>query len=406
MSNKNNGFSEIAQMISLAIFLSSVLLKPILIKVLLGSSTPLLFMVIALVILLLGLRKSDMRLSREKIRYIFVIILSFLPILFRNDSIENRVNIITFVQFLVLYLYCIVVVIAGVKDKPISLAAKIINLFAFTTSVITIMSIVMPSIYFEFIERIFTAETYLDVKRFYELNNAYSGLTEHYSKNAFYVLLGIVVNLFFNDKNKNRIIKRRGYLMIAFYCVMLLIIGKRGHLIFMAVVLLLLFLVKSGAGIKTYLKIIGIGVLVLSLTTFLVSVIPQAKNTFNRFSDSGVSGDITTGRAMLYEKAFEEREERGGAIGWGQFSRSTNYKFAGVHNDFIQLYVEVGVLMLFVVFRDLYFLWISLRGTRRKIVGAGAVLTLNCVFLLLSLTEVPHYSIPCSAFYLLTNTVI
>ena len=137
-------------------------------------------------------------------------------------------------------------------------------------------------------------------------------------------------------------------------------------------------------------------------------IIPGVNTFFYRMVNSN-HNDITNGRIELYNKAFDMyRDNDYVPIGWGQFSKSTNYSYAGVHNDYIQLFIETGLAgFLLIICSNIYILFKSIKLTSlHKNSLYFIILAYNIFYLLYSLTGIPHYDFEVYTIYLLLSSIL
>ena len=231
------------------------------------------------------------------------------------------------------------------------------------------------------------------------------GLTDHYSRNAFYILIGILILIkkYINNKEKKSLL-----LIIIFLFGSLFLIGKRAHLIFLLISLILGYFIYNKVSIKNILKFMGISFIFGIIAIGCINVIPGTQNIVNRLLNVG-DVDFTSGRADLYSKAWQlYLANDSEPLGWGQFAKSTGYSFVGVHNDYIQLYCETGIIgFILIVGSNLLMLKNSINMCRLKKGGLTfIILVYNIFFLVYSLTGIPHYDIEVYMIYFLLNCVL
>lgn len=179
--------------------------------------------------------------------------------------------------------------------------------------------------------------------------NMYAGLTNQVATNAGYLLYGMGAVFSTLMAGKTRF--RTGLFFLLFgMIVALLLTGKRAHLLFTAVSLLLLYFVAQKGRRYRGLKIAGI-VLALGVTVYAASMmIYDFGGTMHRFLEGG--DDISSGRFALFQRAwnlFLEHPVFG--IGWGQFrvhsvGLLSSVRSYEVHNIYLQLLCETGIFGL------------------------------------------------------------
>lgn len=272
--------------------------------------------------------------------------------------------------------------------------------FALFYAAMTWLSFWFPSFYLAHVVPLLPATDQSQVYVAFTQYGEYMGFTNHYSRNAYYQTLGMIVLLtgFIAGNPRHEVAKAA---MLAFLGATLLLVGKRGHAFFLAFSFLTTYVVRRRPSLMTFVKAGGIAVIGVLLALFATLVIPGAGRLAERlFSSSGT--DFTTGRIELYARAWAMfRENPLFGNGWGAFTRSTGYEVIGVHNDYIQLLAEVGVVGTCVVlaanFGTYAMTWRLMRALPREGAddGAGALVTLSfffqTFFLSYSFTGVPRY---------------
>ncbi|MDO5346807.1 MAG: O-antigen ligase family protein, partial [Lachnospiraceae bacterium] len=247
--------------------------------------------------------------------------------------------------------------------------------------------------------------------------NMYMGFTTHYSRNAFYILLAI--QLLFSELycRKGRKMKKSlpGILLLLFLFLTELLVAKRGPLLFLILSLMLLVILKDPGLSGKLKKTMIYAAAVFILGVLAVWLVPGADNIVVRMAASIQTGDITTGRLALYRVGvgmFLEHPLFG--CGWDSFRRVVwGATDQGVHNDYIQLLGETGIIgFLMVMTANFYGLAYTMRayrrfrgnacsGTREQI-GLSFCLAYQIFFLLDSLTGLPHFSYEINTLYLMT----
>jgi O-antigen ligase len=240
------------------------------------------------------------------------------------------------------------------------------------------------------------------------------GFTTHYSRNAFFILIAILV-LFAEILGKKKEWKKTRYTLLAFLGVTELVVAKRGPLLFLILAIILMVLLKEpilAKKIKNFWKYI-IGLLILA--TVAVIFIPGANNLIVRVISSAESGDITTGRWELYLiglNMFLKNPVLG--QGWDGFRElMVGTTFQGIHNDYIQLLSETGLvgfaMTMIVDFSALKYSIKAYKVLRNKKyncteeqIWLSFSLLYQIFFILYSLTGFPHFSYDQNTLHLMT----
>lgn len=225
-----------------------------------------------------------------------------------------------------------------------SIICKLVLLFSLLSVVATWLQILLPGIYFSTVINLFPLDMQQTIRQEYKAGY-YSGLTYHYSPNAFYILNGffVLISELFMDKKLKY--KKGKIVTCGIQIITLCVLGKRGHLLFLLLAVLISYMAVQpnlSKKIKKASKFIFVLVIcALAIFTF----IPQARFILDRIVKMSVSGDITTGRSQLYVIAwsmFYDSPLFGNKI--GAFSLYTNLAYNGVHNDYLQLLCETGLI--------------------------------------------------------------
>ena len=241
----------------------------------------------------------------------------------------------------------------------VEILLKILLFFSLVTSVVSWISLLLPSLYTGMIVPFINPSGQAEVLHELSIGNL-AGLTDHYSRNAYYVVCGILVliskiwtktGLKFSFRKNIKV-----WILVLFELITLLAIGKRGHLIFLlltAYVTFLIFQKTYSAKVINSLKAV---VIVVIAVIIIFGFIPQAQHTLERLILMSESDDISTGRVSNYIIAFSLFKQNPiFGIGYGGFNQLTasgltKYTYAGVHNDYIQFLCETGIVgfMLFI----------------------------------------------------------
>ncbi|WP_460267177.1 O-antigen ligase family protein [Clostridium tertium] len=278
---------------------------------------------------------------------------------------------------------------------------KIIVIFAIVTATVTWISYFFPSFYINNISNIFSNDSKSEVIRYFTVNRHYMGLTNHYSRNAFYIVSALI---FLTPSILSRLTKRINIIIYMYLILTLLLIGKRGHGLFFALsfCIMILFNEKSRQKrIRSIIKWLFISVIVFIL---IIVFIPQVNTLFIRLTM--VSNNVTSGREGLYQIAFD-MFKRSPIIGngYGSFAREVNFTFAGVHNDYLQILAENGVFgFLIMIGFNLYCYIYSIKAiriTNYENNYAKVSFMFQTFILLYSFTGLPRYDYEVMTLYLI-----
>ena len=297
---------------------------------------------------------------------------------------------------------------------------RVIAIFSLVNAFVNVINIISPSAYFKLIGILLKPEAVESAQYYYRNNGFLSGLSDHYSRNAYWCIAGgsVFAAVFFAKE------KHRKLSLVALIAELLLImvIGKRGHLIFFAMALLFTYLVMEPNLPKRISRILKIILVVGILGAVILEMVPAVSFVFERFAQQIAGGDISTGRFELWSKAWNLFKEKP-LFGWGYgyFSTHTmnttlNVMFAGVHNDYLQWLCELGVVGFafnFIAIVGIFLFTLKLLNytvrhyknhTQYKLMLSWSVLFQTFV-ILYSLTGLPHYDFEVNYIYYISMSV-
>jgi len=174
-----------------------------------------------------------------------------------------------------------------------------------------------------------------------------AGFTAHYSTNGIYIAMmycAIMGKTFFAKGEK---VSKAKWMLWLLTVISVLICGKRGIILALIIATFLTYLAftvnkKRGKYVKLF-----VGVIVLLILIEIASFfIPSVNYTISRFSQLNFSEDIGTSNRLLFWKyswdAFLEKPFLG--HGWRWFKFNNPISKVDVHNCFLQLLTENGIL--------------------------------------------------------------
>lgn len=384
---------------SILIFIVSVVLNPIIYSFA-GWGTVFIMRIISIVLLII--HKITIKDYTINAKYAVLLMIILLPFFYNNAYIHDG-HYKPILDYVLTIPFAILASTLQINKKHVlDYVLKCYFIFAAVTSFFTIMSLVLPDLYLNIAKTLFAPEYYTMMSDGVKMQSLF-GLTSHYSSNAFYVAFGVIYLLFFKNQIDKRI--RIAFLGIFFIC--LLLIGKRGHLLFLVISLGLGYAIIKRISIMTIVKSLAVITAILLTTIVIINVVPQANRTFNRMlAENAENGDLTSGRFNMYEDINELYKENGSMpIGWAQYAHSTNYYHPALHNDYLQLYYEVGVIgSVLVLAPNIYFIVLSYRRLRTdNSPQSKLVFIFNIFFNLYALTGTPRYDIEVYAPYFILN---
>lgn len=164
----------------------------------------------------------------------------------------------------------------------------------------------------------------------------------------------LVCGLFSVLVTLNKRSKTKNFFLLAIVIISLILTGKRAHVIFPSMVLLLYYIItsKGTRRIKRICSALVIAIVLVSAFMFLAPFFSNL-NSISRTYDllmnvfgGGNVEDSLSGRAILYKNAVDLwREHLVFGSGWGTYQELTGMKMA-VHNIYLQLLCETGILGL------------------------------------------------------------
>lgn len=252
-----------------------------------------------------------------------------------------------------------------------------------------------------------------------------TGLTSHYSTMGMYMAFGLIVVFFWAFKrNKYKFgVVMSIPVIAAFVC--LFLTGKRAHLIFAAVSLLVVYLgfLGKNSGSAKLKRIMGL-ILVAAVSLVIMSSLPQFSAIMARFKigeDSSL-GEISNGRLdLLWIPAFKLfSKNKLFGIGWRNFKYDfKQYSSMRVNNDahniYLQLLCETGivgfVIIMSILLFTFYITYKTLKEERARFEETGEVsdrmyylafsFTVQLFFFMYGMTGNPLYQFECYLPYML-----
>ena len=361
------------------------------------------FSILLLTINIIGEKKIKIY-NRE---FIFISFLLLIPIFYKNAYIQDHIYA-TFAYSILTILYGILLSVSGVTRKNIEKVFTCFGIFAIITSIVTWISFFSPNYYINNIVTLLPNYIREDIIKNFIYLNCRPGLTTHYSRNAFFIILGLLSYIYFFMRSKRQK-KNNIYLIIgAFLVTTLFLIGKRGHLVFIVFSLIISYFIYNRVSLKNVLRFIGIILFSIFFMAFAVKYIPGADTAYNRLFNNETS-DISSGRFEMYEDAYKLYQENHYiGIGWGQYARSTNYIHNGLHNDYLQILFETGIIGFIIIIGCNIVVFI--RAIKYSRISndyfAYIVLTYNVFFMLYSLTGLPHFDADSNMYYFFINSML
>lgn len=279
-------------------------------------------------------------------------------LIFNNAALTHGLYSSTITYALILTLF----IFGKNGDKFFLPVFKVMAFFVIFYALATIVLALMPSFYENTVIHLFVPADQISLKRTNAMGY-YAGLTSHYSHNAMFMTLG--VGLFgslimcgqFNSVKKNKILVMIGFILCT---VVLLLTGKRGHVIFSGVSLAVAYYVyKSDKKGRRLLKIIIVFGFLIAAIYILSYFFPWLLNFIKRFNETEEAGNVYSGRDKLIALAYELFQTSPVfGIGWYRFRYIHIQRMPWftnmihVHNVYMQLLCETGIVgfMIYMAF--------------------------------------------------------
>ena len=374
-------------------------------KILFTSLNPYIFIILGVALLLPDIRR---RVSKRVACLAAIEVLIIILILLNNELSGQYGHVV--IQLA--YLFILPILMNIDIDKK----AVTISIIIFTAEHVlgTLYPIILPGVYENsFLPFICNASGgYCPASiAFHSGMNA--GITGQSSTNGCYMA---ILAIFHASKYLAQKDKKSLLLTIA-TIVCLLVIGKRAHMLFVAVSLLITYITKNNhfslsGFVKNNLRAILIITLSLIGVLAVSNTIPQVRSTIDRIAASKDSDDVTSRRGPLYELAILKWKEKPIlGNGWGAYIMASHEKFGistygsdymHAHNDYLEILCDKGIVGL--AFYLVILVWILKKtycarngGYFNKFAFAYIIF-----YMLYSLTGTPLYIISNFVFLLAT----
>ena len=311
-----------------------------------------LLFIIAGIILLAPDLKS--KISKKSISISTIIAIITCILLVHNSIFNTTLHNIS--QFIIRLLYlALIPYLSCINIKRGSLE-NAITIYSLEHIIGTAIPVFFPGFYEEHVVSFLCKGAYRCHTRTALLYGNNAGLTTNYTTNGCYMAIASIhfASLFMKNKQK------RHAILMVLSIIALLIIGKRAHLFFALIALLVGYITYSrhdSGGVIGYIKKnIKICLILAIAIPGVIAVswnIPQIKTTINRIIETSQESDISNGRTPLYGLAVREWSNSpiiGG--GWGHYISTSHKEFgwsAGVdyihtHNDYLELLCDCGII--------------------------------------------------------------
>lgn len=229
------------------------------------------------------------------------------------------------------------------------IALKVLTIFIVEHIAGTLFCAAFPNFHYYHIVPLFKNST---AELLYEFSqHRISGLTNHYSINALYLMSGLLIYTPIAIQQSGK--KLGLYLFLALNLIALLLTGKRLHIVAYIIILLVLLLLKYRQNLIKFIKKIStIFIVGLASVLLLVNFIPSITAPFVRAYEALGDENSMASRTVLYDFAtevFKERPLLG--IGWGGYRYEFHQRmlvregeYMNVHNIYLQVLCETGII--------------------------------------------------------------
>ena len=263
------------------------------------------------------------------------------------------------------------------------------------------------------------------LRKFYNCISAgyFMGFATHYSTSGIYMNLGTILSAacLLADKARNRTFNKVKIVVFVFFLVALILTGKRAHLLFGGVAILIMYFVGYVKGnLNKRLVQVFSFIFIFVVAIFIAMRIPAFSTTIARFmTESTDLNDLSSNRVdSLWIPAWEAFKENPlFGIGWRQFkyqfpqTQSIYVIHNDVHNVYLQLLCETGVVGFILFISTMVYTYIltwKLLVCQKRETESACYLQImfslgyQTFFLLYCFTGNPLYDIQCLFPYLIS----
>ena len=353
-------------------------------------------MIMSLLVLVLA-NSCRVYVNKLNKKYFLLCACMFIPSLFNNAALQDHV-FISFINYAFIIAFSMLLAATRLDEIVIKYFFMLYITFAVTTSVVTWLSVFNPDLYINNFITLLPIDNQTEVFNNFVRYNNRSGLTTHYSNNAFYILVGIISCIYLYMRKHNRLT----LVIMLFLSATMMVVGKRGHLLFLIIALILTYLIYYKFGMRSFIRFFCFIFLFIGGTFLLMKIFPESSYIIERLMYGG--DDVSNGRFIMYDELLSYWKNNGySALGWGQYA---SYTHPGVHNDYLQLFCEVGILgLVSVVGSNVYMLMDMIKYTKFYTPQPihFVCITYNLFFILYSLTGLPHFDYKVYWVYFILN---
>ncbi len=330
-----------------------------------------------------------------------VAVILMIPLLFINNRLDSMMQIVFYIISFLSYF-----VFRESKEYFKGVAYGLI-FFSILNLVVNFFNLLSSQGYMSLIRSILSNVEANSAIKAYTRYGHLCGLSGHYSRNAYFCVVGfsVVCSVLLSGKSKRNGI----WTILALVMVgMTMLIGKRAHFLFMCASFLVVYELMGNTLTKKMKRLLVFGLAGSIFLVVIIRIFPSVNYVFKRFIDNFNSGDISNGRIKLYEEAFSQFLNNPIlGIGFGNFTLNSydyfGYQYAGVHNDYLQWLCETGIVGFIINLFFMIYIYrlsiiemqalISEKNIKRKeelFLIVWSVL-FQTFIILYSFTGIPHY---------------
>lgn len=295
-----------------------------------------------LIMVIVFKQKQKYRSSASLFAALFLFIFAFLVHYFRSISLE---------YYLLIGYFTTTIILLETREEHFDTLWHWLKGISVFEAIGVFLQLLTPGLYYSIMALILPGDVVASIRNRF-LTGYYTGFSREVSFTMFLIVIGLGRYLYDSDFKHNR----KNWIIILFLVAALIVSGKRATLLFFVTTYFLIQFIKSDSKIKIlkYTLMVIAGMALLRLTYPWWSKIPAFArvNVFIKYFTSNDIIGMTSGRTVIYENAISLWDSnKWFGIGWGNFKYSINqsqwYYGFDVHNCFIQILCETGIIGLF-----------------------------------------------------------
>ena len=268
-------------------------------------------------------------------------------------AVLNLLRTHEFHTYLIIGYFLAVIVFIKYRIESIEELLNILKVVSIIEATSVYVQFFLPSIYKTLIKTLMP-EAYNEII-FRQSSGYYTGLTKEVSFTVWFIIIGM--SCYFSEcyfqKRKCRFIWILIYLTIA-----LLMTGKKAQPLIVLISMLVIYIIISNKRLRIVKLLLGalllIGIIYITFPMWeKLSFMQRYVSLINNIIQKSNMHVITTGRIEIYKAAIDLwKQNKIFGIGWGNFrfdvEKSAWYSWFDVHNCYLQLLCETGVIGLVV----------------------------------------------------------